>query len=117
MLPETISFVSDFIINRSLSKKKKTPKNKIIEFISSEHNYQEDIAHLQDEVDFLKANLTAVWERLHEHDELHRAAQHHERRPLRSVVRETRRYRVTFNFFMDIPDHPGGDGEVDVQGK
>nr|XP_022310451.1 uncharacterized protein LOC111115860 [Crassostrea virginica] len=80
-----------------------------------EHNYQEDIAHLQDEVNFLKANLTAVWERLHEHDELHRAAQHHERRPLRSVVRETRRYRVTFNFFMDIPDHPGGDGEVDVQ--
>ena len=93
-------------------------KNKIIEFISLDHNYQEDIAHLQDEVNFLKANLTAVWEKLHEHDELHRAAQQQqERRPLKSVVRETRHFRVNFNFFMDIPDHPGGDGEVVVQGK
>nr|ANB49596.1 segon [Crassostrea brasiliana] len=83
-----------------------------------EHNYQEDIAHLQDEVNFLKANLTAVWEKLHEHDELHRThvePTHHERRPLRSVVRETRRFRVTLNFFMDIPEHPGEDGAVVVQ--
>lgn len=89
-------------------------------FPIDEATYRADISHLQDEVNLLKDNLTAVWERLNEHDELHRTAAttdapHTGPQPIRSVVRETRRYRVRLNFFMDIPEHPGDDGTVVVQ--
>lgn len=82
-----------------------------------EATYRADISHLQDEVNLLKANLSAVWEKLHEHDELlHVTTAAPHTGPIRTVYRNTRRFRVKLNFFMDIPDHPGDDGSVVVQG-
>ncbi|XP_048756188.1 extracellular superoxide dismutase [Cu-Zn] [Ostrea edulis] len=69
---------------------------------------QGDISHLQDEVNFLKANLSAVWEKLHEDDIRDGAvsAEEEEDHPVKSVVRETRNHRVNLDFYLDIPDHP-----------
>uniref|UniRef100_K1QPY8 Extracellular superoxide dismutase [Cu-Zn] n=1 Tax=Magallana gigas TaxID=29159 RepID=K1QPY8_MAGGI len=85
-------------------------------FPVDEATYRADISHLQDEVNLLKANLSAVWEKLHEHDELlHVTTAAPHTGPIRTVYRNTRRFRVKLNFFMDIPDHPGDDGSVVVQ--
>jgi hypothetical protein len=62
-------------------------------------------------VNAIKANLSAVWEKLHEddvRDGVTSADDDHddEHQPIKSVVRETRNYRVNLNFYLDIPDHP-----------
>lgn len=37
--------------------------------------------------------------------------------PVRTAVRQTSRWRVHFNIFLDIPEHPGQPGAVTTQGN
>ncbi|XP_061179992.1 uncharacterized protein LOC133188538 isoform X2 [Saccostrea echinata] len=72
--------------------------------------FQTEISHLQDEVQFLRSNLSALWEIVHEHDQLHGIVR--PPRPYRSVVRETRNHRVHLHFHLDIPgSHPGQEDD------
>lgn len=86
-------------------------------FCLDEVIYRVDILYFQDEVNFLKVNLSVVWEKFYEYDEFfYVIIVVFYIGFIRIVYRNIRRFWVKFNFFMDILDYLGDDGSVVVQG-
>lgn len=86
-------------------------------FFLDEVIYRVDILYFQDEVNFLKVNLSVVWEKFYEYDEFfYVIIVVFYIGFIRIVYRNIRRFWVKFNFFMDILDYLGDDGSVVVQG-